>query len=58
MNGEPVLPPLVEPPGGARAATELHLHFPIEVVVVGELDEQERQAIEDRVWAKLDAALG
>lgn len=39
------------------AATEVHLHFPVEIVVVGHIPEEERQLIEARIWEKLDVAI-
>lgn len=39
-------------PGGHVA-----YHFPIHVVVVGDLEEETKCEIENRIWAKLNSAL-
>jgi hypothetical protein len=40
------------------AGTTIHYHFPIEVVVVGEIGEEVAWQIEERIWQSLDDALG
>lgn len=37
--------------------TTVHYHFPIEVVVVGEIGEEIAWQIEQRIWQHLDDAL-
>jgi hypothetical protein len=37
---------------------DMHLDFGIEVVVMGGIPEQEKRALEARVWNALDSALG
>jgi hypothetical protein len=37
--------------------TAVHYHFPIEVVVVGDIGEEVRWQIEERIWQQLDEAL-
>jgi hypothetical protein len=36
---------------------EVHYEFPIEIVVIGEIPESEKQALEERIWVSLDRAL-
>ncbi len=36
---------------------EVNYYFPVEVVVVGSLPEEEREAIENRIWEQLREAL-
>ncbi len=35
----------------------INYYFPVEIVIVGDLPEQEREAIENRIWEKLHDAL-
>ncbi len=35
----------------------INYYFPVEIVIVGALPEQEREAIENRIWEKLHDAL-
>ena len=35
----------------------INYYFPVEIVIVGSLPEEEREAIEDRVWEHLSDAL-
>lgn len=37
--------------------TTVHYHFPIEVVVVGDIGEEVRWQLEERIWQLLDEAL-
>jgi hypothetical protein len=37
--------------------TTVHYHFPIEVVVVGEIGEEVAWQIEERIWQQLHDAL-
>ncbi len=36
---------------------EINYHFPVQIEIVGSLSDEEREAIEEGVWAKLMAAL-
>jgi hypothetical protein len=36
---------------------EVNYYFPVEVVIVGSLPEEEREAIETRIWEQLSDAL-
>jgi hypothetical protein len=42
---------------GGHPGTQTHYHFPIHVVIVGDLGEEAKCEIEARIWDKLDAAL-
>ena len=57
---------LIVPAAGAEAVLRavaaggpavVNYYFPIELVIVGELPEEERLAIEGRIWEKLSDAL-
>jgi hypothetical protein len=37
--------------------TTVHYHFPIEVVVIGDIGEEVRWQIEERIWQQLHDAL-
>jgi hypothetical protein len=41
----------------ASSGAQAHYHFPVHVVMVGDLDEQAKKEIEARVWDKLNSAL-
>ena len=47
----------VEPVELASAGT-VHLSFGIEVVMVGGIPEEEKVALEERIWQSLDSAIG
>jgi hypothetical protein len=55
----------IMPAPGSEAALEpamasggmVNYYFPVEIVIVGALSEQEREAIENRIWEKLHDAL-
>lgn len=36
----------------------INYYFPVEIVIVGSLPEEERELIETRIWEKLSGALG
>jgi hypothetical protein len=40
-----------------RPGGHIEYHFPIHVVVVGDLEEEAKCEIENRIWAKLNSAL-
>jgi hypothetical protein len=40
-----------------RSGTQTHYHFPIEVVMVGDVGEEIKCEIESRIWDKLNTAL-
>ena len=44
-------------PGGAAKQDVVNYFFPVEIVIVGSLPEEERRAIENRIWEKLNDAL-
>jgi hypothetical protein len=44
-------------PEAVRQDEETHYHFPVEVVVVGELSESDKQSLLDQVWKELEAAV-
>jgi hypothetical protein len=46
----------IEPTEAAEQAV-VNYYFPVEIVIVGSLPEEERQAIETRIWEKLSDAL-
>lgn len=46
----------IEPAKAAEQAV-VNYYFPVEIVIVGSLPEEERQAIETRIWEKLNDAL-
>lgn len=39
------------------AVTTVHYHFPIEVVVVGDIGDDVRSQLEEWIWQQLDEAL-
>jgi hypothetical protein len=58
-EGEYIMPApgseaVIEP---ARMDGVINYYFPVEVVIVGRLPEEEREAIEARVWERLHEAL-
>jgi hypothetical protein len=40
-----------------RSGAQVHYHFPIHVVMVGDLGEETKCEIEARIWDKLNSAL-
>ena len=44
-------------PAEMSAQGEVNYYFPVEVVIVGSLPEAEREAIEARIWERLNDAL-
>ena len=44
-------------PAQMSAEGEVNYYFPVEVVIVGSLPESEREAIEARIWERLNDAL-
>lgn len=44
-------------PAEMRDQGVINYYFPVEIVIVGTLPEEERQAIESRIWEKLHDAL-
>jgi hypothetical protein len=41
----------------AQMSGVINYYFPVEIVIVGSLPEEEREAIEARIWEKLHEAL-
>ena len=60
-EGEYILPAAgseaVLEPTGASGPVVVNYYFPVEIVIVGSLPEEERAAIETRIWEGLSAAL-
>jgi hypothetical protein len=44
-------------PAAVAGAEATNYYFPIELVVVGSLPEEEREALEERIWERLSDAL-
>lgn len=42
----------------APSGGEVHFYFPVEVHVIGGIPEEEKQALEDRIWQSLHSAMG
>ncbi|MGW2408981.1 hypothetical protein ACWCXK_31335 [Streptomyces sp. NPDC001739] len=57
-QGDQVVPaPGSEAAVSARSGTEVHYYFPVHVVMAGDLTEETRTAVEDRIWTALYQAL-
>ncbi|WEO99777.1 hypothetical protein A6P39_040235 [Streptomyces sp. FXJ1.172] len=48
----------VEPVTVSRSGDEVHYHFPIHVVMVGDVEEETKSEIEARIWNALYDAMG
>jgi len=60
-EGEYIMPAIgseaeIEPLAMSREQV-INYYFPVEIVIVGSLSEEEREAIERRIWEKLTDAL-
>lgn len=42
---------------GTTTGGDVHLHFPIEVVAIGDVPDETKQEIEARIWTALHEAL-
>lgn len=56
IMGPPDLDAAAEPATGA-ASDVINYYFPVEIVIVGSLPEEERAALEARIWENLGDAL-
>lgn len=43
----------IEPSQMSTSQGEVNYYFPVEVIIVGSLPEEEREAIEGRIWERL-----